>query len=429
METPLLSTKLKIPSPRKNYVIRHALFQKLSHCREISVVYLCGGAGTGKTTLLSTFFHETGLPNVCWVSLDATNTNVYTFWMYVTTTLGTFWDDGSSIIELVRSNPDASHMEPFLTLLVNRLCGDQDYYLVLDDAHFIRDTSLLNTLEFFIGVMPPNFHIFMLSREEPPLYLGQLAMAGKLLYISNQEMLLRPEEGITFLRDTLRLTESQEALDALNAYADGWIGGLQLAAAAGAVDKPAQKLLKAGDGIASEYLTRELLASLSPNERDFLVRTGFLSYLYPQVCAALWDGFSETDYRRMIESLISKNLFILCVDEETGVYRYHNILSDYLSQQFKRLPDLEQQTLRQKAAALFERGGDLEEALRIYVSAASYSEAMRVARNMNGRAEAWGYLDQIPLELLTKDPDLTAQCFLYHMGRKVYCVIIPLSAF
>jgi len=54
----LLTTKLKIPAPRKNYIVRHGLFEQLSKCRDMSIIFLSGGAGTGKTTLLSSFIHE-----------------------------------------------------------------------------------------------------------------------------------------------------------------------------------------------------------------------------------------------------------------------------------------------------------------------------------------------------------------------------------
>ena len=86
-DTLLLSTKLKMPAPRKNYVVRKALFDELRCCADMGVIFVRGGAGTGKTTLLASFLRETGLRNVCWVSLDASNTNVYSFWLYVTTAI------------------------------------------------------------------------------------------------------------------------------------------------------------------------------------------------------------------------------------------------------------------------------------------------------------------------------------------------------
>ena len=412
----LLSTKLKIPAPRKNYVVRKALFEELSLCADMSVIFVRGGAGTGKTTLLSSFIRETGLENVCWVSLDASNTDVYSFWLYFIAAVSVFWDDGDEFLALVRSNPDASHMENILTLLINRLAGDKDYYMALDDMHCISDPALIRMFEFFLGAMPSNFHFFMLSREDPPVYLGPLAMSGRLLFIDGIQMQLTPEEGMAFLKQTLKMKESDEVLARLNTYAEGWIGGLQLAAATGASEKYGQ-LLRAGGGIAAEYLTREIFESLTPEEKAFLIKTGFLSYFDSGICSSIFDNFTKADFDRMMDDLVCKNLFIICIDEDGGVYRYHNILLDYLFQQFQRLPEEKKLELYTKSAVAFERRGDYEEALQEYCAAEDYANVMRVARGMNGRVEAWSYLDKIPLNLLIEDADLAAQCFLFNMGN------------
>jgi LuxR family maltose regulon positive regulatory protein len=188
------------------------------------------------------------------VSLDASIANIYSFWLYFFAAVSTLLDDGESFLNLMLSSPDASHMERLLTLLINRLYGSEDYYIVLDDVHCVGDALLVRTLEFFIGAMPSNFHIFMLSRDDPPVYLGPLAMSGRLLYIDGKQMKMTPEEGMAFLKNTLRLPGGDEELSQLNSYADGWIGGLQLAAAAGVAGKHTSQLLRAGGGIAAEYL-------------------------------------------------------------------------------------------------------------------------------------------------------------------------------
>lgn len=416
-DTLLLSTKLKMPSPRRGYVVRRALFDQLSGCADMGVIFVCGGAGTGKTTLLSSFIHETKLKNVGWLSLDASNANVYSFWNYFAAAVGAFLDDSDGFLELLRSNFDTSHMENLLTELINRLCGDEDYYIVLDDVHCIRDEALTRTLEFFIGAMPENLHLFMLSREDPPVYLGELAVSGRLLYIDGRQMELSPEEGLTFLKQTLKFSGSDEELAKLNTYAEGWIGGLQLAAAAASADKNSGKLLRAGGGIAAEYLTREIFESLAPKEREFLIGTGFLSYFDAGICEKLFDGFSAADFRSMMESLTEKNLFIICIDEQSGVYRYHNILSEYLIQQFLHLPKDRKNELLKRSSAAFEERGDPEEALRELCAAGDYDNAMRVARTMGGSIEAWSFLDKVPVDKLIEDADLAAQCFIYNLGN------------
>ncbi|WP_277408355.1 hypothetical protein [Lacrimispora xylanisolvens] len=64
----LLTTKLKIPAPRKNYIVRQGLFEQLSKCGEMSIIFLSGGAGTGKTTLLSSFIQKKELKRMLAVS-------------------------------------------------------------------------------------------------------------------------------------------------------------------------------------------------------------------------------------------------------------------------------------------------------------------------------------------------------------------------
>lgn len=416
-DTLLLSTKLKIPVPRRNYVVREALFNKLSLCCDMSVVFISGGAGTGKTTLLSSFIREKGLKNVGWLSLDGTHLNVLSFWHYFAAAVGMFLEDDGGFLSLLGANYDASQLENLLTLLINRLCSDEDYYLVLDDIHCIDDSALTGSLEFFLKAMPENLHLFMLSREEPPVYLGGLAVSGRLLYIDGSQLQLSTEEGAAFLKQTLGLTYSDEELIKLTAYSEGWIGGLQLAAAASVAGKGSGSLLQAGGGVAVEYLTREIFNALAPNEQDFLVRTGFLPYFNQKICDSLLESGAEAySYSAMIERLVQKNLFIICIDEQNGVYRYHNILSEYLSRQFGSLPESSKKQLILKAAQAFEEIKDAEEALRLWCVAEEYTQVMRVAHTMQGSIECWPYLNRVPLSLLMEDADLAAQCFIYNLG-------------
>lgn len=416
-DTLLLSTKLKMPAPRRDYVVRRVLFDKLSQCADMSIIFVRGGAGTGKTTLLSSFIRETSLKNVSWLSLDASNTNVYSFWHYFAAAASVFFDDHGSFIELLRSNFDASNLENLLTILINRLCGEEDYYIVLDDIHFISDVALKRTLEFFIRSMPENLHIFMLSREDPPVYFGSLSVSGRLLFIDGRQMQLSAEEGMTFLKQTLKLSDSDEKLERLNIYAEGWIGGLQLAAAAEATGKDFGALLRMGGGMAAEYLTREIFESLTANEREFLVGTGVLTYFDAYICEQLFQNFTKADFDAMIEKLTQKNLFVICIDEQNSVYRYHNILTEYLSQQFSRLPTRRKSELLTISATVFEKRGDSEEALRQLCAAGDYENIMRVARTMDGNIEAWSYLDRVPLDILIKDSDLASQCFMFNLGK------------
>ena len=83
----------------------------------------------------------------------------------------------------------------------------------------------------------------MLSRDEPPVYLGPVAVSGRLLLIDGDQMRLSTDESSAFLRSTLKVTDD-ETIGQLCAYAGGWVGGLQLAVAAGSSRHGAPILLK-----------------------------------------------------------------------------------------------------------------------------------------------------------------------------------------
>lgn len=408
----LLSTKFKMPVPRKNYVVRHQLFEQLNRCHETQIIYVIGAAGTGKTTLLSSFIKESRLENIAWLSLDETNNNVFSFWIYFASAISSFLgEERENILSILRSNFEAAHMENILAPIINALSCEEDYYIVLDDMQYIEDNLLMRTIEFFLKNMPDNLHIFMLSRENPTLYLGEFAVSGKLILISGDKLRFSREESLQFLKETLKLSISDEAIKQMNDFAEGWIGGLQLVAAAGGVQKGIMNV--AGSSIAAEYLTREIFKALTEKERRFLIVTGILSYFDEKLCICLMD---LDNFQNMMENLMAKNLFIICIDEKQGIYRYHNILGEYLKQQFLSLPYEEQLSLRQKAAkALLERG-DKEEALYHLLKAEDYNQIMRILRDMDETMETWAFINKLPLDYLIQDTNLCVQGLIYNLG-------------
>ncbi len=407
-EPALLSTKLKMPRPRHDYIVRRALFEKLKRCSEMSVVFVKGAAGMGKTTLLSSFLMESGLKNTAWLSLDEGNNSLFSFWRYFAAAAGAlvgkkidFEPSPGPILEL--REPKSS-----LVFLINRLCGETDYYIVLDDFHCITDPALISSLEFFLQSMPENLHLFLLSREDPPIYLGALAVSGKLLYLSGEDMKLSQQESMEFLRKTMKLKADDTALEKISDFAEGWVGGLQLAAAGGEFSGD---LLKKGGGFAAEYLTREIFGKLTPEEQDFLVRTGILPWFDAGICSAL---FETLNYDSMLENLLNKNLFLICIDEEKGVYRYHNILGEYLKQRFAELPLGEQNDILHRAATAFEAQGALDEAVPLLLRTKDYDRVMSDLSQMGTDFAVGEYLSQIPNECLAKDLDLATRTLMYH---------------
>jgi LuxR family maltose regulon positive regulatory protein len=411
--TNLLSTKLKRPSPRSGYIIRNKLFNKLDNYLTKSVIYIKGGAGTGKTTVLSSYIEERHIKNVAWLSLDELDNNIRTFWLYFIASVSKVIKYDNDFIELAQSNIDNLNIDNTIVMLINQISSKKDYIFVLDDIHYLNDKDLLKTIDFFIKSMPDNCHIIMLSREDATISLGFLAISDRLTIISDDDLILSKNESIDFLKNTLKLDIETSKIKQLSDYAEGWIGGLQLAAAAGIGDTNNQqtKLLK------TNYLTEEIFKSLTDREQDFLVTTGYLSYFSSAICQKIISHLSLKDFDTIVESLIKKNLFIICLDKKNKIYRYHNILSEYLIDLVDNLEADKRTLLFQNSIKAFQEENDLDEAIRISYIANDFDNMMKLAKSMGGSSTAWTYLDKIPMDKLIKDIDLAAQCFIYDFSN------------
>jgi LuxR family maltose regulon positive regulatory protein len=88
MPTPILATKLYIPPPRPNVVLRPRLSERLNHGLHRTLTLIAAPAGFGKTTLVSAWLASCNR-QVAWLSLDAADTDPTHFLSYLVAALQT----------------------------------------------------------------------------------------------------------------------------------------------------------------------------------------------------------------------------------------------------------------------------------------------------------------------------------------------------
>ena len=97
----------------------------------------------------------------------------------------------------------------------------------------------------------------------------------------------------------------------------------------------------------SEYLTTEVLAGLSADEREFLVRTSVLARLSPELCDHV---LGRDDSAARLAALVRANLFVVALDEHDGWFRCHDLVRELLR---RSLPAEEAATMARRAAKWF----------------------------------------------------------------------------
>ena len=177
MSTPILATKLYIPPPRPKVVLRPRLIERLneglSSGRKLTLI--SAPAGFGKTTLVSEWVAGCGRP-VAWLSLDEGDNDPTRFLTYLVAALQTIAPKiGEGVLAALQS-PQPPPIESILTTLLNEIAAIPDnFILVLDDYHVIDSKPVDQALTFLLEHLPPQMHLVIATREDPPSAPGPLA--------------------------------------------------------------------------------------------------------------------------------------------------------------------------------------------------------------------------------------------------------------
>ena len=332
MSTPILATKLYVPPPRPKVVLRPNLFERLNEGLHRKLILISAPAGFGKTTLVSEWVAGCEQP-VAWLSLDEGDNDPTRFLTYLIAAMQTIMANiGEGVLGVLQS-PQPPSTESILTALLNEITIVPDnFVLVLDDYHVIDSKPVDEALTFLLDHLPPQMHLVIATREDPPLNLARLRARGQLTDLRAADLRFTRAEAADFLNQMMGLNLSEEDIAALETRTEGWIAGLQLAAISMQGYKDTASFIKSFTGshhFVLDYLLEEVLQKQSESIETFLLRTSILSRLCGPLCDAVLLDPSVSG-QETLEYLEHANLFIVPLDNERRWYRYHHLFGDLL---------------------------------------------------------------------------------------------------
>jgi LuxR family maltose regulon positive regulatory protein len=428
MATPLLTTKLYIPPVRPELVSRPRLIERLNAGLDRKLTLVSAPAGFGKTTLLSEWAAAGERP-VAWLSLDEGDNDLVRFLAYFVAGLQTNEGGIGETALAMHQSSQPPPLESILTTLINEIAEiPHNFALVLDDYHVIEAQPIHEALAFLIDHLPPQAHLVISGRSDPPLPLSRLRGRGQLSELRTADLRFAPDEAAAFLNQVMGLKLSSEDVAALEERTEGWIVGLQMAALSmrGRGAKDASRFIAALSGshrYILDYLADEVLLQQPESVQTFLLQTAILDRLTGPLCDAVTgrdDRSVEpvpsevegptTSGQEMLEQLEAANLFIVPLDDERRWYRYHHLFTDLLRTE---LDKESQSALHLKAARWFAANDLLPEAVKHGLSSGDMNEAAQlIALAAEGafRTASFtslsGWLDALPDELVRANGEL-----------------------
>lgn len=415
VSTPLLKTKLYVPPIRSKLVSRPHLVSRLDDgLRQGSRLTLISApAGYGKTTLLSEWVaHSDLLQRVAWVSLDESDNDPARFWAYVAAALQAADEDIGGIDRPPFPSLDPTAIDSVLIGLLNQITAVPDrMVLVLDDYHVIKSPAIHAALSFMLENMPPQMHLVLATRVDPPLPIPRLRGRGQLTGLFQADLRFTPEEAAEFLNRVMGLDLSKQSIAALERRTEGWIAGLQMAAVSMRNRDDVTGFVRAFTGshyYILDYLGDEVLRQQPEEVREFLLRTGILARLNASLCSALMEdtacGDARVDSQAILEYLERSNLFVVPLDSKRGWYRYHHLFADLLRQRVSQERPGILRALHQRASTWYEKNGLMAEAVNHALGAKDFERSARLIQEAGWASFTRGEMTTI-LDWMAALPD------------------------
>jgi LuxR family maltose regulon positive regulatory protein len=414
MSTPILATKLYVPPPRPEAVLRPRLIERLDDGLHRNLTLVSAPAGFGKTTLLGGWVATLPRP-AAWLSLDEGDNDPTRFLAYLVAALRTIAPNmGEGVLGALQS-PQPPPTESILTALLNEMAAlAEDSVLVLDDYHLVDAGAVNDALTFLLEHLPPRMHLVIATREDPPLPIARLRARGQMSELRAADLRFTPDEAAGFLGGVMGLELSGEEVAALEERTEGWIAGLQLAALSmrGREDVSGFIRAFAGDNrYVLDYLAEEVLGRQPERIRSFLLETSVLERLSGPLCGAVTG---QEDGGEMLEALERGNFFVVPLDDKRRWYRYHHLFADVLyAHLMAEQPDLIP-ALHRRASEWYEHNGSSTDAIRHALAAEDFGRAaglveLAVPEMRRSRQEATllGWFEALPEELLHLRPVLS----------------------
>ena len=417
MAAPLLSTKIHIPPLRTGALQRSRLIKQLNQGLACKLTLVSAPAGYGKTTLLNCWIRSNAEP-AAWLSLDKRDGDLNLFLSYMLAALQTIDPAIGKAIPDMLQPPRPEPTNVVLTTLINDISSfSKAFVLVLDDYHEIETQAIHEAMRFLLEYLPPNMHIAIATRADPPLQLAHLRGRGQMVELRAVDLCFTPQESAEFLNHLMGLSLSDEETETLTTYTEGWITGLLIAALSKQEHQDTSQFISTfsnGQRHILDYLLEVVLDRQPKSVRDFLLQTSILDHLSGPVC----DAVTCQDRSQVIlERLEKSNLFIIPMDEDQRWYRYHRLFADLLSQHLQKTQPELFPALHLRASQWFEQNGMPEAAIQHTLSAGDFERAATLiegaAQRTLMRSEIMTFLtwvEALPNEMVQVRPSLC----IYH---------------
>ena len=400
-------TKFRPTTLPSTLVSRPLLHDRLTSGAGKRLTVVVGSAGSGKSVLLSNWA-ATRPPGVTsWLSCDKADSDPVRFWSgFIEAPRAVVPEFGADAADLLALD-GAMSADVTASLANDALKLPEGMAIIVDDFHAAATAVSADMTDLIERWPGGTAQLVLAGRNDPPVRLHRLRLAGELCELRDQDLSLSlAETGDLLANFGVEVDGAELAL--LHERSEGWAAAVQMAALSlQAADDQARvaRALDVRSHLISEYFIAEVLDQQPPELAWFLLDTSVLGELTAGSCAAV---SGRPDAAAMLREIDAANLFLVPLDDERTVFRYHHLVRQVLRAELRARGSARERTLHLRAGEWFEATGDTRRATRHYLAA---SVADRALALLQDRAVPDFLRDPSapsPLDMSTVNPGLLA---------------------
>ena len=357
--------KIQIPQVSDIYQRKH-LFSWLDQARKQPVIWISAGAGSGKTTLVASYLKNIDC-TIAWYQVDSGDDDIASFFLNIG-------------LAGKKAAPRKRKMLPHLTpeYMQNLSTFTRNYFrsfydrlkhpsvLVLDNYQTVPEISALHeVLCDGLEEIPQGINVIVISRLNPPPVFARFRASGKMPILTWEDLNLTLNECSEIIRLRTGKDFSKKDVRTLYNRTNGWMAGLVLALEQLSVKESCLTLTnEAGQSVIYNYFDQEIFRHIDPKRQEFMLTTAILPQMTIPMAKAL-TGIDDAE--QILRYLVQKNFFTVLKPAKLSSYTYHDLFRSFLSDKAEEVFDKEPHNqIIQKAAALLEKSGQIEEAAILY---------------------------------------------------------------
>lgn len=356
---------------------RKRLFELLDRYQDVALTWVTGPAGSGKTTLASTYIESLNLTCI-WYQIDAGDNDPATFFYYLGQAISSHLNRKSK--QLPSFTPEylfgAEVFSRRYFEEIGRLL-EPPAILVFDNYQFIAAESILHKL-ITIGLsqLPPGLRAFILSRSTPPPTFARMKANGRLGTLTWEDLRLDLNETSAIIDLKASSLVSDQIKKEIHIKSDGWAAGLSLLWQSKATKQINHQMAAKTPEEIFDYFAEEVFNDVNGETQTFLIKSSFLTDMKLDDAITLTGIITAEDILHNLQKL---NYFINQPGESGVTFRYHPLFREFLQSKAKLLLSPNELLLtRKKAGHLLERSGNIEEAISHFFSNEDFESAIPI---------------------------------------------------